>query len=100
MKEGEVLEFMIGDNGLPVSAMVNHVGVHHIVAIDSDGHEFVADKSVPWRYPPDPIKELREQMLEEWRSHSLDTAHDGEFSQVRLGYFIDWLIEHGYVGVE
>ena len=65
----------------------------------TDGYDVVVNNDLEWRYPPNPIKELREKMMEEWRRHiTLDFAYDTENSQVRIGYFLDWLIENGYVG--
>jgi hypothetical protein len=65
-----------------------------------NGKEYAVFNNTEWRYPTNPIKELREKMLDEWRSQGVDYAYDDDHSVACIGQYFDWLIKNGYIEVK
>jgi hypothetical protein len=53
-----------------------------------------------WRHPENPVRKLREKMLDEWRSQGVDYAYDDDHSVACIGQYFDWLIQNGYIEVK
>jgi hypothetical protein len=97
MPVGEWIEVLNNDEWekfLPL-----YIGQTHVFGI-CDGDDSVFSIGMEWRYPTNPIKELRENMLDDWRKQGIDYAYDDEDTYFPIGHYFDWLIQNGYIEVK
>jgi hypothetical protein len=97
----EIKNYVVRDNPIWSKCKFKFIGNSLAILEKENGDEFYIQwRGIEWRYTENPVRKLREKMLDDWRGQGVDYAYDDDHSVACIGQYFDWLIKNGYIEVK